>query len=372
MKRYILIVAAVALATVSCSRHYDLNTSDPQVIGFGTWADQLTKARDITEGAFGIGDSFNVFGSKVLSDGTSVVFNGDPVNCAAGESGLVWNYTPPRFWDPAATSYTFYAISPAGLVTGLTDANKVTAAKTGAFTTDEITFTGGVVNDIMIAKKNTVTPSGTPAAYSNPVTLDFQHVATLIDVKVKKSYALKDATVEVTGISLENVINKGTYKVESYGADNKPVVAIANWDAGETPSTTTFYNGTNTTFDLASAVPLNQYGYESVTDEALSGTENYFWQNFVVMPQTLSTQQIKISYKITQTATNEVTTFENKTVAFAAFDGLDNKTEESGVPGWNPGIHYVYTLTLDANKIEFAATITPWPTATNAYYNLVQ
>ena len=369
MKRYILIVAAVALATVSCSRNYDVNTAGEQEIGFGTWAEQLTKARGITEGAFGNGDTFNVFGSKVLGGATSVVFNGDVVT----RDDTKWNYAPPRFWDPAATSYTFYAISPAGLVSGLTAEAKTTAAKTGAITTDQITFDGTVSNDVMIAKKKPVTPSGSSAAYSNPVTLDFQHMASLIDVKVKKSYSLKDATVEVTGISLENIVYKGTLAVTSYVADgddiNKPVVAISNWTPAASESTTTF-TGTPT---AAAPTELTQYGYASVDGEGLSGANNYFWQNFVVMPQTLGTQQIKISYKIT-TNVGEVTTFTDKTVAFSAFDTVDNKvnTDTSASAGWNPNVHYIYTLTLDANKIEFDATITPWATTTvSGYYNLL-
>lgn len=377
MKRYILIVAAVALATVSCSRHYDVNTPDPQAIGFGTWAEQLTKARAITEGAFGNGDSFNVFGSKTLSGEQSVVFNGDVVTNESGD----WTYSPARFWDPLATQYVFFAISPSGFISGLDATAKQTAAKTGVFTTDALAFSGTVGDDIMIAKKTTVTPSG--GAYSNPVTLDFQHAASLLDVKVKKSYSLKDATVAITSIKLENIVNKGTLSVSSYvttdGDDlNKPVLAISNWTPASSEPTTTF-TGTPTS---AAPVTLNQYGYESVSGEALSGTANYFWQNFVVMPQTLvaangsNPQQIKISYTITTTV-GEVTTFTDKVVAFSAFDITDDKTN-NGTPavaaeaGWNPNTHYIYTLTLDANKIEFAATITPWATTSvNGYHNLI-
>lgn len=355
----ILAVAAVALA--ACSRTFETHEVAQAQIGFGTWAEHTTKARAITDAAFQNGDKFNVFGSKVLNSTPSVVFNGDEVSY----DGADWTYSPTRFWDPDASGYTFFAISPSGLVTGLNAAAKTTAATTGAFTTDEITFDGSVDNDVLIAKKTPVAP----AAYNSPVNLNFQHVAALLDVKVKKSYSLKDATVAVTAIALENIIYKGSFSVSSYvttdGDDlNKPVVAIANWTPAESSSTTTF-NGTGAT--------LTQYGYASVTGESLSGDANYFWQNFVVMPQTLATQQIKISYTIT-TNVGEVTTFTDKTVAFSAFDNVDNKvnTDTQAAAGWNPNIHYIYTLTLDANKIDFTASITAWDNTTiNGFYNLV-
>lgn len=378
MKKFLILSAAV-LGAVACSNTYEVKETTPPAIGFGTWANTMTKGRDITDAVFSSGDKFNVFGSKVLSETPTVVFNGDEVSTT---DGTTWTYAPPRYWDAGATGYTFYAISPAGLVTGLNDTAKETAAKTGAFTTDEITFDGTVANDVLISKKTPVIPNN----YNKKVNLDFQHVASLLDVKVKKSFALKDATVKVTAISLENIIYKGTFNVASYVTTegdnlNKPVVAIDNWTPATSGNTNTF-TGTVT----SGGTELTQYGYASVTDEALVGTDNYFWQNFVVMPQTLvapdgtNPQQIKISYTI-ETSIGEVTTFANKTVAFSAFDLVDNKTNNTADPaagdgaaatGWSPNIHYIYTLTLDANKIDFTASITPWATTSvNGFYNLV-
>ena len=99
MKRYILIVAAVALATVSCSRNYDVNTAGEQEIGFGTWAEQLTKARVQGSNDFTSGDTFAVFGVKTRASGdptSQVVFNGDVVT-ASGSGTLTWSYDIPRF-----------------------------------------------------------------------------------------------------------------------------------------------------------------------------------------------------------------------------------------------------------------------------------
>lgn len=381
MKRYILIVAAVALATVSCSRHYDVNTPDPQAIGFGTWADVMTKRTGPTDAMFAENDNFNVFGSKVVGTTPSVVFNGDEVTLkslgsdASSVNDDVWEYTPPRFWDANASGYTFYAIAPAGLVTGVTGDAITTAATTGAFTTDQIVFDGTVATDVLIAKKTPVAPTD----FNKVVTLDFQHVGAIIDVKVKKSYTLKEATVKVKALSLENILYKGTYSVASYkdnsvaADENKPVVAIANWSA-----TTDVQS-----FSTATTVPatIEAYGYSdsSVTspENPVNGTVSDFFTNFVVMPQTLvapngtNPQMIKITYEITTTI-GEVTTFTDKTVAFSAFDVKDNKVNtDSAVAGWNPGTHYIYTLTLDVNKIDFTASITNWETTTYGYNNLV-
>ncbi len=373
MKKFMIFAVAV-LTLAACSKTFDHSKAAPTQIGFNTWAEHMTKARTITDSDFSANDKFNVFGSK---NGTTVVFNGDEVTYGTP----VWTYTNPRYWDINATNYTFFAISPAGLLPdSMTDDQKTTAATTGAFSTKELSFEGTVANDVLIAKK-TVVPQATYTG-NNPnyvVNLDFQHVASLLDVKVKKSFALKDATVKVTAISLENIVYKGTFGVSSYvteGDDlNKPVVAISNWTPAETGSTKTF---TGTVAN--GGTPLTQYGYANVTGESISGDANYFWQNFVVMPQSLSTQQIKISYKIIS-AIGEENVYENKTVAFTAFDLVDNKNNNTEAPdtgdgaaatGWSPNIHYIYTLTLDANKIDFTASITPWATTSvNGFYNLV-
>lgn len=371
----ILILAVAAIALAACSRTFETHQVEPTQIGFNTWAEHMTKARTITDAAFSADDNFNVFGSK---NGSAVVFNGDVVTYGTP----VWTYTNPRYWDINATSYTFFAISPAGLLPdSMTDDQKTTAATSGAFSTKPLSFDGTVANDVLIAKK-TVVPQATYTG-DNPnyvVNLDFNHVASLLDVKVKKSFALKDATVKVTAISLENIVYKGTFSVSEYvttaGDDlNKPVVAIANWTPAASESTKTF---TGTVDDGGTA--LNQYGYASVTGEALNGSDQYFWQNFVVMPQSLTTQQIKISYKIISSI-GEENVYENKTVAFTAFDLVDNKNNNTNAPdagdgavasGWNPNIHYIYTLTLDANKIDFTASITPWATTSvNGFYNLL-
>ena len=378
MKKLFILATLLAIAS-ACTKTYEITPTPQPEIGFGTWTEHLTKGRAVTDDAFTTGDTFNAFGSKTVSSTTSVVFNGDVVTY----NDPSWTYSPARFWDPAATSYTFFAISPSGLLpAGMTDAQKTTAATTGAFSTKEITFDGTVANDVMIANKKPVaqaTYTGDNPTYSVP--LVFNHVAALLDVKVKKSYSLRESTVKVTAISLENIVYKGTFTVSGYddSGDNptyKPTVAINNWAPAASSSTTTF---TGTVADGGTS--LTQYGYESVTEEALSGTANYFWQNFVVMPQSLSSQQIKISYKIVSTA-GEETVFENKTVAFTAFDLIDNKTNNTADPdagdgavasGWNPNIHYIYTLTLDANKIDFTASITPWDNTivVNGYYNLI-
>lgn len=384
MKRYILIVAAVALATISCSRNYDVNTPDPQAIGFGTWADVMTKRTGPTDALFAVNDNFNVFGSKVVGTNTSVVFNGDKVTLtsvgtdAASATDDVWEYAPPRFWDAGASSYTFYAIAPADLLpTGMTNEQKTTAATTGAFTTDQIEFDGTVATDVLVAKKTPVT------TYNTKVNLDFQHVGTIIDVKVKKSYTLKEATVKVKALSLENILYKGTYSVASYkdnsvaADENKPVVAIANWSA------TTDVQSFSTAVTVPATIAAYGYSDSSVAspENPVSGTVSDFFTNFVVMPQALvapngtNPQMIKITYEITTTI-GEVTTFTDKTVAFSEFDIKDNKVNTDGaietVAGWHPGTHYIYTLTLDVNKIDFTATITPWATTSvNGYHNLI-
>ena len=109
MKRYITIVA-VAIAALSCSKTYDVNPTSQKGIGFGTWAENLSRARTQGSSTFASGDDFAVYGSKTVTSPSSTTTVFDDVTVSY--NGTAWSYSPARFWDPSTDSYTFYAVSP--------------------------------------------------------------------------------------------------------------------------------------------------------------------------------------------------------------------------------------------------------------------
>lgn len=349
MKRYIFIAAALVLATVSCSKIYDATpVGHDAPIGFGSWAEFLTKARTPGSSAFADGDAFVVEGIKNPTGTPVVVFDNTTVSTT---DGTTWTYADTRYWDLDATGYVFYAVS--------SPDTPLTLADDGTIAATSVTFSGKN-NDILLADEVEVAP----ADYGNTVDLLFKHVGSLIDLKVKKTTGLDGATVAITAIQLEGIDGTATFSVTGYSS-NTPTVA---WGTGDG----------NTTYTNAS-------GVTSVTlpADVSSSSADDLINTLIVMPQNLTdTKILKISYTITDAASN-VNTFTDKTVKLNLFDDTDYPTDDdtstaggqyndgTKLTSWAAATHYIYTLTIDAKEISFTADITDWVT-TNAYYYLVQ
>ena len=342
----ILILAVAATALVACAKSFDKSTSQGQAIGFGTWAETMTKARTQGSSTFVNGDDFNVYGFKTISSANTTVFNGDVVSY----DGTDWTYNNLRFWDPNATSYTFYAVSPAGKIAS---AN----AQTGEFTSSSITFAGND-NDVLVADKKEVTKTGSPAAFANtPVPLVFNHIASLVDFKVKKHAEIAAATVAITSFQISNIDNVGTFSVNDAYTDTHPVVT---WNATAHAGT---YSNTSGVTSVA-----------TLPDDIGTDGSDFLINNLVAMPQTFRTdsniQTVSIEYEITSGGD----TIQN-TASFnlKLFDKTDDKgNNDILISGWEAGKHYTFYITINANAIVFTASITDWVTPNNGYNYLLQ
>ena len=384
MKRYILIVVVAALAAVSCSKTYEHNKSEAQSIGFGTWTEVMTKAvtpddvRKAGDNHFKTGDSFAVYGYKSKSSESvkETVFDDDPVVATAdnGTDATTWDYNNHRFWDVNFEKYTFFGVSPSSLGTGGT-----VNPQTGEIST-VVEFAGNN-NDILIANKTSVAKGDSP--YFNnygTVNLVFNHAASLVDFIVKKSPALDGTTVNVTAFQLENINSKGTLAVTAYGADSpyKPTIALANWTGDG--STTATYNTTKGATSVSVPVVVNTdtaFPGDDASDVP-AGTHNMVINNLVVMPQEFATtgtrQQIKMTYTITTTdgsSNTSTNTYSDKILYLSDFDNIDDKDQggDTHIGSWEPGKHYIFYITIDANEIKFSAEINDWETTVINGYN---
>ena len=374
MKRYIFLVAAVALATVSCSKTYDTNPSQPREISFRNWTENLTRARTQGTGTFTSGDDFAVYGYKDMSDNSDpqTVFDDVVVSTS---NGSTWTYTTPRFWDANYEKYIFYAISPATIGTeadGSNDSADVNP-QTGAFTTRDITFLGND-NDILVADKKTVERGSTPATYFNTfgtVPILFNHVASLVDFKVKKSTSLHDATVTVSAFTLSDIDNVGQLSVSNAYTDTHPVVS---WTG---TARTTYNPGSGVTpVNIASPITISEDTAFNPGTPATPAAATNLITSLVVLPQTFrasngsNPQKLTLSYKIAVTGSAD-TEFENKVLYLCDFDNVDDADQsDTKIASWEPGKHYIFYITLDAHKINFSAEVTDW-TSVNGYYYLL-
>lgn len=352
----ILILAVAAIAAFGCAKTYDKAPANGQAIGFNTWAETLTKAS--VENTFDVNDDFNVWGEKLVGSTHTDVFTGVTVTKTAA-SPETWNYTTKRYWDLSATNYTFYGIAPAA------DGYTVDET-TGAITaTPTIEFTGKD-SDILVAQQTVVNKTDGSGNFNSfaPVHMTFNHVAALLDVKVKISTGLAaaNATVQVSSIELQNISTKGTFTVAG-GYTTDPA---AEW----TPSTPAA--ATTGAFDATDG--FTNVSTNLNTDLTTSGT--VLIDRLVVMPQDFRAsgdfiQKLQIAYNITQdggTANN----FTPDPFALTTFDDVDNttNTEDTNVTGWAPGYHYTYVITIDAHTIDFTAEISGW-TPESAYNYLI-
>lgn len=355
----VVILAAAALTLVACAKTYELQETAQPKIGFDTWANNLTKARTQGTNTFVAGDDFAVYGYKEKSSSKVTVFDDDVVSTT---DGTTWTYTNPRFWDFGYDKYVFYAVSPASVGTsGTVD------PQSGAITSAAITFAGND-NDILVANEHVVNKTD-GAQYFNgygTVEMDFHHVASLVDIKVKKAPAWHDATVSITAFQLSNIENEGVLTVNSYST-----TPAATWSNAGTGS----YGPADgvTSVSIASPIAIAEDTTFDPANPTTPAAATFVINNLVVKPQTFlasseaNAQKITLSYKIS--SNGEEVTYTDKVLYLADFDITnDDKQNGTKIGSWEPGKHYTFYITIGANAINFSATISDWDTVSGYNY----
>ena len=376
MKKYLILAVTAAIAAVGCTKTYEAVPVETNSIpiGFGSWAETLTKAptgRTIGGTEFAANDYFFVYG---YTSGAQTPFDGDKVT--ASGSPLTWGYSPIRFWDRNNDYYDFYAISPSE--DSHANAGDLVASHSvvnGSFTTTSLELAGNN-NDILVADQKHVLK----ANYGKEVLLNFRHAAALFDLKVRKGAGLGDnGVLKITAVSLENIDKTGTFSVASYRAEDDataPYKANITWTATAQGSYNQG-NGVNSVTTISAATPITTAG------------DQYLINNLVVMPQIFrnsgdAKQRLKISYTITTGSgtTEQTNSFTDKTYDLYLFDTTDYPTDDdtstngnqyndgTQVTGWVDGVHYTYIITIDAEAIVFNAHIQSWGTDNGYHYLL--
>lgn len=387
MKKLMILATCAAIAAVACTKIHEVTpvTQGPE-IGFGTWTNTMTKAPRTS--TFVNGETFAVFGTKTTSSVTKeVVFKNQAVTYAS--SGNAWSYNPIRYWDPTATNYTFYAVMPSTVSLAAETATD-DYPKSGIFKSTEITFAAPPAtitdldpNDILVADEYSrdaaagVLPTG-------PVQLTFNHIASLIDVKVKKDAALPAAaTLKITAAELRNIRTKGTFEVKSYNnTTHKPVIGTtaAGWVPDATPTTGTYTSNAGLSTEALEVTSTTTYNNDGSVGTTTGSPQSLFTQ-FILMPQDLyhdtsfptNNPKLYIAYDIITSTSPLVKTSYTKEILLKDFVVLDNKNNPapSASTAWVPGVHYTYTLTINAKAITFEAQVADW-TNVNGYHYLVQ
>lgn len=364
MKKIILI-AAVAIAAAACSKTFETNLATEKAIGFGTWAENMTKAHD---GTWANDESFTVYGTKTVpvdaneaNDVTSTVFDGVEVSYATSTSA--WSYTNLKYWDLSAKNYTFYAFLP----TSKLGSGNVS----GQFTSSAVTFEHptGIDEDVLVATKYSRTRSSSELMPTTEVQLAFNHMASLVDIKVKKDQTIgDDAVVSVTAAKLTGIKSVGTLAVTGYDGDGKPTYTGCGWSPDATPTVAEYAASATLPFEVPAE---STYKTDGTVDSTTPATPyNGLIENYLLMPQTFAADAQKFVFSYTITAPDGASAeYNNISVDLINFMTTDTNTNAgTAVGAWMPGYHYTFYVTIGAKAITFSATVNPWEEAAGYHY----
>ena len=178
----LLLIAGLAILTVSCSEQENVQIASNNAIDFNTYVGKTSRA-DVTSSNL---QTFYVYGGY---NDNSTVFNGTTVT----KTGTSWKTADTKYWVIGET-YNFAAVAPEQ-VSAVFDLTNLTISD----------YTPGD-NDLVVALS---APVVAKSANNAAVQLNFQHAL----AKVQVSFLSKendDVTFTVSNIKLENVANKGT------------------------------------------------------------------------------------------------------------------------------------------------------------------
>lgn len=353
----VVILAAAALTLAACAKTYELQETAQPKIGFDTWANNLTK-RVQGSNEFVTNDDFAVYGYKYKSSGenqTVTVFD----DVVVKKESTSWTYSPLRYWDANYEQYTFFAVSPASVGTDGT-----VNPQTGEINSTAITFAGND-NDILVADKQVVAKGAGPMFFNSfgTVDLQFNHVASLVDIKVKKAPAFHGANISITALALNNIEKEGVLSVSDAYTGTHPVVSWSSVSKGTYGPA----NGVNPV-TIGSGIEIDEDTTFDPENPTTPAAATDIITNLVVKPQTFETtgtdrQMISITYKI---GTEDAVTKELYLSDFDTINDADQNDEK--VQKWEPGKHYTFYITIGANAISFSADITDWTNVSGYNY----
>lgn len=371
-KIHLLPIVAAVFAVASCNDSEVLLENQPgalqEYIGFSNFTDLATRAAAVQpQDLEAYHETFSVYATKKSTvdpaDPVQYVFGGDASTAGGNLTGTTvtwdqgadapndWTYSPYRFWDRQATYY-FVAFAPAsaplalnyydkGLAVNNASNNIVTTAAYAlggqnlqgtAATTSQI-YTGfdnagGNDCDIMVAP--VVYEEG--ASHNADVTFFFQHILAKLNVTVAKDAILDNAVVKVKSLTIDNLLNKGTYSNNAYNGG-------------------TYTSGWNTADYTSSTYTLQYQGAETTLNA--SNGDKYFFLESLVMPQVIADAQstLTLRYSIETGAGTAASHLENYIRTIDLNDAFTSFFDR---------YNYTLNLTIEPEVITFNANAVDW------------
>lgn len=349
-------LAAAALMFAACAQFDTVNEvpeSEPQAIGFDTYAQMTTRAENSnasTTNALSTHHfSFEVWAYK--NTATNYVF-GTNTNegVAVTYADSKWGYTGTKYWDKAASQYEFYAAAPVGqewVLNANTDSQAddyftlANFALTGTTLPNSASLTSSFSTvgdiDLMIASAEPVT-SIPPT--DNIVQLDFNHILSRLNISVKKgaNIAAGDPLV-LTEISVNNLVKNGSFE-ESAAVQ---AGTTQRWSAATSPA---------------------DYDISGNSLNPVTTTATYVFQALVI-PQRANAEDLKRDGSDVNETTSEPYLTLSYTIAGEPYSATFNLSKAfAPAPAtyydFFEGYQHTLNITIDASAILFQADAFVW------------
>lgn len=309
MKHFILTAAAAAalIALGSCSKIETVGVSDANYIGFeGAFVGNPTKAvEEVNDGNI---DHFVVYGGYVSA---SDLFEDVRVEPNANSE---WTYSPLVPWEDNQT-YKFAAYSPSTL----------TATPTFDYTAGGLTFESITVDnnnnqvDFVYDESGEIA-SGNEGSQRPKVAFAFDHMFSMIQFTIKSGFP-KDVKLTISDIKF-------------FGMNSVNKLENGQWQTATTP-----INEDNAIILTGTTVGQEVQATETPAD---------YVNNCVVLPQTISGNQVYAKFKVTAPVSESIQTEVSKDITAVIPADI-----------WEKGFRYNYIVTIDGQTLNFITFDTP-------------
>ena len=325
MKKTLAIAAMAVFAMVSCSKDQVIEQKQNE-INFSVSTENTTKALEVYC-ANNYMTSFTVaadFNSKIyiIGDEMSVTSDGDVSNTGGKVS----------YWPDGVSSITpmtFYAIADGTMI------KSTAGVPTANFT----------VNGAVDQQKDMLYSVKVQETSSSPVNLNFRHALSLIEFKAKNTNP--NLKVEITGVTVGNVKNSGTFTFPNASTDSQNEEHTDN--VAEATLNTGSWAGQEgkTSYSVTFGKVTADSDGENLTYIGTHDASTSFANSMILMPQGLSSawdpttgnlsagSYLGVTCVISNVAGANETVLHNG-VAYIPLGG--------GSSAWNPGKKYVYTF----------------------------
>lgn len=332
MRKSLWMLGLAAAAMTSCTQNEVLEVAENRAIGFDdVFVGKATRAANPTENSLDVlqqsGKGFYVYGGY---EGVTNVFDNTHVTYSSG-STPEWEYSPIRYWV-AGQKYKFVAYAPVMNVTPT-----FAYGTTGSPTTNDatLTFTDVVIDgtadnqkDFIVAKSGVITPNDNN--YNTAVKFNFFHALSMIKVTLRNGFA-DGVKVAISDFQITGINTKGKFVTKS-DADFS-TGDCGEWTDQAEPETTSTFTDTGTT--------LNKLWSTATSDD--TNTSKAYSNEFIVIPQTIGTVQVKFDVTVTDAVDNPIVSNKSLVVSIPN-TGTTTK--------WDINNRYHYTLTIDGESVD--------------------